>query len=178
MLFLELALIRWLGANLLYLSYFSNLILLGSFLGIGIAFLVGERRRQWIRALPWTLFLLVGIVVAFPVEVSRSTQDVIFFGDPQPRGVPIWLIVPIVFTLVVAVMAMVAHEVALAFARLPPLVAYGWDIGGSLLGIVAFTTLSFLRAPPVVWATIVAASLSWLVGRWRGPIVSPSLASW
>ena len=30
MLFLELALIRWLGANVIHLSYFSNFVLLGS----------------------------------------------------------------------------------------------------------------------------------------------------
>ena len=33
MLFLELALIRWLGSNVVHLSYFSNFVLLGSFLG-------------------------------------------------------------------------------------------------------------------------------------------------
>ena len=36
MLFLELALIRWLGANIVHLSYFTNFVLLGSFLGIGV----------------------------------------------------------------------------------------------------------------------------------------------
>ena len=36
MFFVELALIRWLGSNVIYLSYFSNFVLLGSFLGIGI----------------------------------------------------------------------------------------------------------------------------------------------
>ena len=39
MLFLELSLIRWLGANVVHLSYFSNFVLLGSFLGIGLGFL-------------------------------------------------------------------------------------------------------------------------------------------
>ena len=33
MLFVELALIRWAGSDVLYLSYFSNFVLLGSFLG-------------------------------------------------------------------------------------------------------------------------------------------------
>lgn len=32
MLFTELLLIRWLGGNVLHLSYFSNIVLLGSFL--------------------------------------------------------------------------------------------------------------------------------------------------
>ena len=43
MLFLELALIRWLGANVVHLSYFSNFVLLGSFLGIGLGFLISRR---------------------------------------------------------------------------------------------------------------------------------------
>ena len=51
MLFLELALIRWLGANVVHLSYFSNFVLLGSFLGIGLGFLIA--RRSW-SLLPWT----------------------------------------------------------------------------------------------------------------------------
>ncbi|MGH2394985.1 MAG: hypothetical protein ACRDGH_16090, partial [Candidatus Limnocylindria bacterium] len=38
-LFVELALIRWTGSNVVYLSFFTNLVLLGSFLGIGIGFL-------------------------------------------------------------------------------------------------------------------------------------------
>ena len=44
MLFVELALIRWTGSNVLYLSYFSNFVLLGSFLGIGIGFLRARAR--------------------------------------------------------------------------------------------------------------------------------------
>ena len=44
MLFLELALIRWLGSNIVHLSYFSNFVLLGSFLGIGCGFLIARKR--------------------------------------------------------------------------------------------------------------------------------------
>ena len=168
MLFLELALIRWLGANVLYLSFFSNLVLLGSFLGIGIGFLGSKKSRSWIRGLPWALLLMVGFVFLFPIEVSRSSSDVLFFGDPEPSGLPIWLSVPVVFGLVVVIMAMVGQEVARAFSRLSPLVAYGWDIGGSLLGIIGFTVLSYMRSPPVVWGVIVAVLLPALVARWRG----------
>ncbi|TMB64713.1 MAG: spermidine synthase, partial [Chloroflexi bacterium] len=46
MLFVELALIRWMGSNILYLSYFSNFILLASFLGIGLGFLRADARRH------------------------------------------------------------------------------------------------------------------------------------
>ena len=53
MLFLELALIRWLGANIVHLSYFSNFVLLGSFLGIGLGFLrAGAKSADGPRPMP------------------------------------------------------------------------------------------------------------------------------
>jgi SAM-dependent methyltransferase len=155
MLFVELALIRWLGANIIYLSFFSNLVLLGSFLGIGLGFLSADRGKQWSRYFPWTLFLLVAVVTAFPVEIDRIDPQVLFFGDPQPTGFPIWVIIPLVFGLVVMTLATIAQAVAQVFATFPPLEAYRLDIGGSLLGIAGFTAVSFLRAPPVAWGLIV-----------------------
>ncbi len=55
MLFVELAFIRWLGSNVIHLSYFSNFVLLGSFLGIGAGFLIS--RKSW-SIWPWSLPLL------------------------------------------------------------------------------------------------------------------------
>ena len=55
MLFLELALIRWTGSNVLYLSYFSNFILLASFLGIGLGFLRANSGRNLFRFAPIAL---------------------------------------------------------------------------------------------------------------------------
>src|SRR6195952_5074896 len=52
MLFLELALIRWLGANVVHLSYFSNFVLLGSFLGIGLGFLRASGPGRTSKAMP------------------------------------------------------------------------------------------------------------------------------
>ena len=66
MLFLELALIRWLGSNIVHLSYFSNFVLLGSFLGIGIGFLVSRRSWSLIPLAPLLLALLVLGVAAVP----------------------------------------------------------------------------------------------------------------
>ena len=40
MLFVELAIIRWAGANLYYLFAFTNVILIASFLGMGVGFCV------------------------------------------------------------------------------------------------------------------------------------------
>ncbi|HET7636816.1 MAG TPA: spermidine synthase, partial [Candidatus Limnocylindria bacterium] len=72
MLFVELALIRWLGSNVVYLSYFTNFVLLGSFLGIGLGFLRARRRIGLFPWAPVALALLVAFVRLFPVEIDRT----------------------------------------------------------------------------------------------------------
>ena len=155
MLFVELALIRWAGENVIYLSYFSNFVLLGSFLGIGVGFL---RARARTDLFPWSIVLLtflIGFVLLFPVTINRSGNELIYFGT-VPGGLPMWIMLPIIFLAVAVVMAAIAQGVARAFAAFEALEAYRLDILGSLAGIVAFSLLSFTGAPPVVWGTIVA----------------------
>ena len=81
MLFVELALIRWTGSNVVYLSYFSNFVLLGSFLGIGIGFLRGKSSLNLWRWSPVALALFVGLVLIFPVQIDRTGSDL-----PAPPG--------------------------------------------------------------------------------------------
>jgi hypothetical protein len=170
MLFVELALIRWSGALVIYLSYFSNFVLLGSFLGIGIGFL---RARSRVNLFPWTpvaLALLIGFVRVFPVQVNRAGTQLLFFGYGtfHASGPPTWVTLPVVFLAVAAVMAMIGEGVARTFITFRPLDAYRLDIGGSLAGIAAFSLLSFLDAKPVVWAIIVAVVMLLLYGRRAG----------
>ena len=159
MLFVELALIRWSGALVIYLSYFSNFVLLGSFLGIGIGFL---RARARVNLFPWApvaLALLILYVRVFPVEVVRTgNAGIIFFGygSFHASGPPTWITLPIVFLAVAVVMATIGEGVARTFITFRPLDAYRLDIAGSVAGIAAFSLLSFLDAKPVVWAFIVA----------------------
>ncbi len=167
MLFVELVLIRWAGAYVVYLSYFSNFVLLGSFLGIGIGFL---RARKGPDLFPWALIglvVLTGAVKGLPVVIDRSGSDLIYFGALKTTGLPAWVMLPFVFLSVAAVMAAVAHGVAVRFAKFEPLDAYRLDIGGSLLGVVAFSVLVFLGAPPVVWALVICACFYVLLTRRR-----------
>src|SRR6267378_132078 len=98
MLFVELALIRWTGANIVYLSYFSNFVLLGSFLGIGLGFL-----RPTICGASLFAFaapLLAGAVAYvhfYPVQIDRTSSQIIYFGHFVPTGMPIWITLPFVF---------------------------------------------------------------------------------
>ena len=161
MLFLELALIRWLGSNVVHLSYFANFVLLGSFLGIGLGFLLSHRP---FRLLPWSavvLAVLVVLVREFPVQIDQASDQIIFFTSLTPSGPPLWQALPVIFVAVAVLLAGPAQAVALCFRDLEPLEAYRWDLIGSLTGIVAFVSLSFLRAPSVAWGVV--AALAYLV---------------
>ena len=150
MLFVELALIRWLGEQVLYLSFFSNFVLLGSFLGIGLGFLRGSQGKSWLPWAPGLLFLLVGFVSLFPVEVDRSGANLIFFGTVNRSGLPTWLMLPIIFLAVALVLAAIGNGIARAFSKFEALEAYRLDILGSVLGTVGFSVLAFFGAPPFV----------------------------
>ncbi len=168
MLFLELALIRWLGSNIVHLSYFSNFVLLGSFLGIGLGFLIA--RRSW-SVLPFTpviLALLVIFTFMEPVTIDRAVGDqVIYFTSLSTTGPPAWLVLPVIFVLVAACLAGPSEVVGRCFAHLRPLTAYRWDLVGSLIGIGLFTLMSFLRAPSVVWGVVVTVAFVVLIGKWQ-----------
>jgi hypothetical protein len=166
MLFVELVLIRWTGAMVVYLSYFSNFILLGSFLGIGIGFLRAKKEPDLFRWAPLLLTVFVAFVTALPVEIDRSGGDLVFFGALEERGLPAWVMLPLIFIAVAVIMAAIAHGVARRFARFEALDAYRLDIGGSLLGILAFAGLAWLGTPPLAWgAVIVAGFLALLTER-------------
>ena len=172
MLFVELALIRWASSNNLYLVHLTNFVLLASFLGIGLGFLRGGRGRDHFPLAPVLLAALVAFVLAFSVRTGTTNSGgwalVGSFGMPP---LPRWLSLTVIFLLTVATLGTVAQEVARTFARFAPLDAYRLDIGGSLLGIVTFAGLSFLRMPPLAWAVLSAVVFVILLGSrvrsWR-----------
>jgi hypothetical protein len=177
MLFAELALIRWTGSRVVYLSYFSNFVLLGSFLGIGLGFLSARRRFDLFRWTPVALALLVTFVSAFPVVVQRASSQVIYFGKLHQGGLPAWATLPVIFLACAVVMAFIAQGVARSFARFPPLTAYRYDILGSLAGIAAFSLLSFLDAPPLAWGVIATLMLLALAGGRPGIVQIAAVAA-
>src|SRR5436309_12234586 len=75
-LFLELACIRWFPAHVLYLTFFTNTVLLACFLGMSVGCLAAGHRRNY---LAWTPVLLaVALVAAHGVEGQRLyLQDVL-----------------------------------------------------------------------------------------------------
>src|SRR5450432_247713 len=80
LLFVELMLIRWIPANVTYIGYFSNFLLMASFLGIGLGILAGRNGRR-IPILPFALllFVVVVVIVQKQLNVQVQSQNELFF---------------------------------------------------------------------------------------------------
>jgi SAM-dependent methyltransferase len=172
MLFVQLALIRWAGANLVHLSYFSNLILLASFLGIGLGFLRARKPRDLGRYAPVAVLALVAFIFFFPARIEGSSSELIFFTEVEPTGLPTWITLPMVFLVVTFAMTLLGEITGRAFLAFTALDAYRWDIVGSLSGTLAFTLVAFLRSPSWIWPSVLLIALVLLYGR------ALPLASW
>ena len=167
MLFVELALIRWTAANDIYLAHLTNFVLLASFLGIGIGFLLAGAERDLFPFGPPALAVLVGFLLAFPAQTVDGPHGWQPGGALGMPALPRWVSLAAVFLLTVAVLACLGQEVGRTFSRFAPLEAYRLDVLGSLAGIVLFAGVSFLRLPPLGWALLVAAAFVPLLGRRR-----------
>lgn len=173
MLFLELALIRWTGSNVVHLSYFSNFVLLGSFLGIGVGFLRSGKAKFLPFYSPIVLATLVAVVAWKPVTVNRgSDASIIYFTSLNTSGPSANVILPIVFLAAAVILAGPAELVGRCFTQLPRLTAYRFDLIGSLCGIVSFTVLSFLGAPPIWWGLVVTVLFGILLVPQRGTVAT------
>ena len=159
MLFVELALIRWVTANNVYVTKATNFVLLASFLGIGIGFLNARGGRDYLRWTPVALLALVGFVLAFPVILARLSGPHPLQGLGGTPALPQPVSLAIVFLLTTAVMTGLGQAVARIFVRFKPLSAYRLDIVGSIAGIAVFSGLSFLDLPPAGWGIIAGCGL-------------------
>ena len=173
MLFVELGLIRYTAENVIYLAFLSNLVLIASFLGIGIGFLRSGKGHKGLLRAPIALTSLMAVAVLLPalqvITASREPTIGGLFGMP---AIPAAIYVPLLFIAVTIVMAMIAEGVADSFSQFEPLQAYRLDIIGSIGGIVAFSVMAFIGARPLIWAVVVALVFLAVIGVRRKGVIA------
>ena len=95
------------------LSYFSNFILLASFLGIGIGCLLAPARARLFAWFPVLTAAVIGAVYAFRLEVAIPPSGSIYFtsGTSTPvLPVESNLLLPVLFVSVAALLATAAAK--------------------------------------------------------------------
>lgn len=153
-LFLEIALIRWLPAQIRLLSFFSNFILLASFLGIGVGCLLAPTRSRLFAWFPVVLAAIVAGVWVFRIEVAVQASGAIYFTSGTTDDVVAIesiLLLPLIFMVVVGLFAALAERMGREMATMPAIQGYLWNVFGSLLGVMALGLLSWSQWPPQVW---------------------------
>lgn len=191
-LFWELALIRWVPGSVRVVGYFTNLILIAAFLGLGTGALLSRRPRDLLGWWPLTFAALVGSTLVFGSLTTPNPAGEHFWQGDAPHlpteavgwlsSLNLWVwqsfasglqqidfypVVALLFALTAVHFALVGHRIGRLFAALPPLRAYTFDLLGSIVGVLLFSVTSSLSAPPIVW--FVAGSAAFAVATpWRG----------
>jgi hypothetical protein len=172
-LYAELLCIRWMPAHVRFLSYFTNFILLASFLGLGVGILSARSQRKLPfgpRTFPLLLLFAAILIAATRFELKIGSAGVLYYGAGESGTAPPEnaLVLPAAFLLVSLLFVCIGRPLGVLLGQVtPPLRAYALDIGGSLAGIAAFFLLSWLEQPPVVWfvglllVTLLLAGPTW-----------------
>ena len=152
-LFLELMLIRWVPSAVKLVAYFANLMLISSFLGLGLGALTAARNWRLFRVFP--LILLSSVTFIFlcrTVLLPGSETEMRYFQAPP--ALINYLILVGIFVLNVAVFIPLGEGIGQLFQRLVPLRAYARDLSGSIAGTVCFGAFSFYAFSPF-WGMVI-----------------------
>ena len=160
-LFIELALIRYIAAYVRVFGFFVNFVLIATFLGMGVGLLRARTRadRGWRTWLPTlsviSLFAAVKLGTLVRIHVADDHSE--YLWDIIPKGgteVGLIPVVLILFALTAAVFIPLGAGMGREFRRFKALTAYTVDVAGSLAGVLTFGALSALGTPPIVWFSI------------------------
>jgi hypothetical protein len=180
-LILELAWIRWFPAHVLYLTFFTNGVMLAAFVGMSIGCLLAERPVRLIGSTPLLVAVALGMGMfaeAFQSKIAYYTSvanqekqpEVVFYGAEANAqrtlefAIPAELLFAVYFVLIAATLIGPGQEMGRAFNNVTHrLSAYTANLAGSLVGIGLFALWSTLWIPPVVWFAVIGAGLLTLV---------------
>src|SRR6267142_822066 len=188
-LFFELAAIRWFAGTVVFLTFFTNIVLLACFLGMSVGLLAARRPQHLVQmALPVAMLAFAEAIAvhllywqwADRITISLGNQQasprLIYFGteyqpaDPSRWIIPIWAVGGAFFALIALAFVGLGQVMGRAFDAIPDRVmAYSVDVVGSLSGIAAFAAMSSLQLPPTVWFAPIVLLILHFAG-WRRPV--------
>jgi spermine/spermidine synthase len=156
-LFLELTIIRWVPGSVRLVAYYANLMLISSFLGLGLGAMLAQRGGRLVRWFPAllatdVLFLALARHVLLP---GNSVE--LRFNTAQSVGITSYLALLGIFFLNAALFVPLGDQIGQQFRRLQNLRAYAWDLGGSLAGTLAFGVFAVAHFSPQIGLAIAIA---------------------
>jgi len=167
-LFLELALIRWISTEIRIFAYINNLILLACFLGVGLGCYYAARPvRPALTLTGLALLLLMGTSQLFKntlMPLSALSDEVAWFSSQRHAGflqIAAGLVATgMVFACVVMTLFPLGQLLGQLFsASRNRLGAYSINVAAGIVGMWTFSALAFTYLPPWVWFALTIACL-------------------
>jgi spermidine synthase len=179
-LLLELVMIRWLASVFPVFSFFKNFTLLSCFLGLGAGYAVAERQRCAPALVLPMLALFVAVIILLRYDVGAD--KVLFSALPMREqtsvsiamdsfgwlnllrlSLPLYLLLAMSFLLCACICYPIGQLCGKLLHSTNALKAYGLNLAGSILGVVALFVMSLFWLPPVVWFTVIGGVLLFFV---------------
>jgi len=181
-LYFELVFIRWIAAYVPFVTFFSNFVLIGSFVGMSIGCLTVRSLRSLKNHIPYLLCLVIAVIIAIHyivqlgnIHVSVANTDSperVFFGAEWGRqnltqlAVPVEVLLSLIYTLIVLLFIGLGQRLGELLDRLTNrLKAYTINIAGSLVGIAVFAVISYLSLSPIWWFLLGLGGLGLLMSN-------------
>jgi len=175
MLFIEIALIRWVSTESRIFAYVNNLVLLSCFLGIGIGcYLSDKKPRLYISIMALSILI---ILIKAPLRLNIADQNLhIFrdiplllstFTDSVVWGEPaisftVWTtflglsVTFLLFLIIIFILIPMGQILGSVFNQYKnPITAYSINVVASILGIWCFALFSFQYIAPIYWLFVV-----------------------
>ncbi len=159
-LFLELSLIRWVPAHVFSVAFFSNVILIASFLGLGLGFLLSEKKLEMFHAFPLCLLIFIIVILLLEnIQITLPSNAQVWIWSyyqgnrlyAPPFKISIIGILAIIFSLIVLLFIPLGQKIGKLMAGFSPLYGYTLNILGSLFGVICFGVFSFFNTPAFIW---------------------------
>ncbi|MFH1858058.1 MAG: hypothetical protein ABH845_04060 [Candidatus Omnitrophota bacterium] len=167
-LYIELMMIRFHASSFQLFAYFKNISLLSCFLGLGIGYARGPKRPVMTPlVLPFLALQLVCLHILRYSPVERFLQypisEQLAMGVRQAEAFGYifiaYIFLVLTFTFNALCFIPLGHLASRLMMRQKNLVAYSWNLIGSLIGILLFSLISFLWSPPAIWIVCAAIGI-------------------
>jgi len=167
-LMVELSLIRLHYSTFGIFGYYKNMSLMACFLGLGVGYAMKPNRPFYIFLVLPALAIQFSILYFLRFTELRSilnnpVVEIYTHGMLPAKSIP-----PLIFSygFLLTIFILTALTL-LPFGQLAAhlmdkrdkLSAYGWNLGGSIVGVVLFSVLCFIPVPPQVWLLFVTVPL-------------------
>ncbi|HUT53121.1 MAG TPA: hypothetical protein VM658_06995 [bacterium] len=179
-LYFEVIMIRWIPGQVPIIGYFTNLVLIASFLGLGVGCTTWRRGARHPLQFLWRLAVLavVSWIIGLAGVSNIGVDWGVVFLDPTWGPVPSFVAAIFLFIWIAVTFIPLGRILGEALDPFPPLWGYSLNLLGSVLGVSFIALQHWFRVGPVWWIAVGLAGLAPLASSVPGRRLKAYSLAW